>query len=74
MKGFYQPIIAEIHDLSELKLAITLGIKHVMLDNFTREDILSAVALKKPEMTYEVSGGIHIDNIQIRVCLTQRRA
>lgn len=62
--GFYQPIIVEIHNLSELKQAIELKVKHVMLDNFTRESLLNAVQLKLPDMTYEVSGGITLFNIQ----------
>lgn len=61
--AFYNNIIVEIHNLSELKEAIELGITHVMLDNFSPEDIKNAVALKKEYMTYEVSGGIRLENL-----------
>lgn len=59
----YNNIIAEIHDLNELKEAITLGIKHVMLDNFTPEQIQKAVNIKAPGMMFEVSGGLRLDTI-----------
>lgn len=61
---FYNEIIAEIHDLKELNEAIALGIRHVMLDNFSPDQIKEAVKLKKPEMTYEVSGGIRLDTMK----------
>ena len=35
-----------------------------MLDNFTPEVIREAVKLKKPNMTYEVSGGINLSNLE----------
>lgn len=64
MRGFYQPIVVEIHDLKELEEAISLGVRHVMLDNFSKNDIEKALKLKKENMTYEVSGGISLDNIK----------
>jgi nicotinate-nucleotide pyrophosphorylase (carboxylating) len=60
---FYTNIMAEIHDLKELAEAIELGIRHVMLDNFTPADIRQAVEQKIAGMTYEVSGGIKLDNL-----------
>ena len=61
--GFYTPILAEIHDLEELKQAIDLNIKHVMLDNFDPSDVRKAVQSKPDNITYEVSGGITLDTI-----------
>lgn len=61
--AFYNSIIAEIHDLAELREAQTLGLEHLMLDNFRPADIFKAIEFKKPGMTYEVSGGIKLDNI-----------
>jgi nicotinate-nucleotide pyrophosphorylase (carboxylating) len=61
---FYNNIIAEIHDLYELNEAISLGIKHVMLDNFSPDQIREAVKLKAAGMTYEVSGGIRLDTVK----------
>lgn len=64
MKTFYHPIVVEIHDLEELKLAIELGVRHLMLDNFSPEQISEAVKLKTKAQTYEVSGGISLDNLK----------
>lgn len=64
MKGFYTPIEVEIHDIDELKVAFDLGIKHLMLDNFTPEQIKEAVLIKKEGVTYEASGGITLNTIE----------
>jgi nicotinate-nucleotide pyrophosphorylase (carboxylating) len=61
--AFYNNIIVEIHSISELKEAISLGCSHLMLDNFEAEDIKEAIKLKKPGMTYEVSGGINLETM-----------
>ena len=63
MQTFYQNIIVEIHSIVELKKAFDLGVKHIMLDNFSPLEIQAAVAIKKSGVTYEVSGGIKLDNI-----------
>ncbi len=60
---FYQPIIVEIHDLDELKLAYDTGAKHFMLDNFSPADVKNAIKVKEKDMTFEVSGGINLENI-----------
>lgn len=64
MQTFYQNIIVEIHSIEELNEAIGLGVKHVMLDNLSLTDIQKAVDLKTKEMTYEISGGIKLENMQ----------
>src|SRR5690606_18517849 len=56
---FYNNIVVEIHSVEELKEAIELGCTHVMLDNFSPEQVRDAVKLKKPGMTFEVSGGLN---------------
>jgi nicotinate-nucleotide pyrophosphorylase (carboxylating) len=61
---FYNEIVVEIHDQKELEEAISLGIKHVMLDNFTPAEIKEAVKLKAPGMSYEASGGIRITTLK----------
>ena len=63
LQAFYNPTVVEIHDLFELKEAIKLDIKHVMLDNFTPVGIKEALEFKVPGMTFELSGGININNI-----------
>jgi nicotinate-nucleotide pyrophosphorylase (carboxylating) len=62
--AFYNNIIAEVHDLHELKEAQKLGIKHLMLDNFTIAWIQEAIKLKQVGTTFEVSGGIRLDNLE----------
>ena len=63
MNSFYQPIVLEIHSLLELKEAINLNVKHVMLDNFSPDLLVEALKIKTGDMTYEISGGITLDNI-----------
>lgn len=63
LRSFYHPVVAEIHDLNELEEANSLAIKHVMLDNFTPEEIKKAVRLKLPGQTFEVSGGVNLENL-----------
>ncbi|MDC1174619.1 carboxylating nicotinate-nucleotide diphosphorylase [Bacteriovoracaceae bacterium] len=62
--SFYNPIELEVHDLDELIEAQELNIKHVMLDNFSPEDIRKAVSVKNESMTYEVSGGVNLENLE----------
>ena len=64
MRTFYQPVVVEIHDLAELKQAIELGARHLMLDNFSPEQIREAAKLKTSNQTFEVSGGISLDNLE----------
>ncbi|OUR93652.1 nicotinate-nucleotide diphosphorylase (carboxylating) [Halobacteriovorax marinus] len=64
MNGFYTPIEVEIHDLAELQMAFDLGIKHLMLDNFSPEQIREAVKVKPAGVTYEASGGIKLETIE----------
>ena len=61
---FYNDVIVEIHDLKELKEAISLGVKHVMLDNFSPEEIKEAIKLKVSGMTFEASGGIRFTTLK----------
>lgn len=63
MQTFYQNIIVEIHSLEELAQAFTLGVKHVMLDNFSPADLKKAVEMKKSGVTYEVSGGVKLETL-----------
>lgn len=61
--SFYNDIEVEIHDLEELEKALEMGINHLMLDNFSPDDIKKAVNLKKDKVTYEVSGGVTLETI-----------
>ena len=60
---FYNSMVVEIHSIDELKEAIGLGIRHVMLDNFEPAKIQEAIAIKTSDMTFEASGGIRLENI-----------
>jgi nicotinate-nucleotide pyrophosphorylase (carboxylating) len=62
--AFYNNTIVEIHDLQELSEAVSLGVRHIMLDNFTPVTIREALKFKKAEMTFEVSGGIKLENLE----------
>jgi nicotinate-nucleotide pyrophosphorylase (carboxylating) len=62
-RGFYKSLVLEVHDLRELQEAIDLKLRHVMLDNFCPEDLKKALSLKPDFMTFEVSGGISLENI-----------
>lgn len=67
MGGFYRPLVCEVHDLKELKEAIGLSINHVMLDNFSPDQIHRALELKSSSsvpITFEVSGGVDLSNIE----------
>jgi nicotinate-nucleotide pyrophosphorylase (carboxylating) len=64
MQTHYQSTIVEIHSLDELKAAIELGITHIMLDNFSSAQIHEAIKLKKAGMTFEISGGVNLDNCE----------
>lgn len=63
-RGFYKPLVLEVHNLEELKEAMDLKVTHVMLDNFSPEMIKSSIDIKPEFMTYEVSGGITEDNLE----------
>lgn len=60
---FYNNIVVEIHSIEELKEAIRLGVKHVMLDNFSPDQVKEAAKLKAAGMTFEVSGGLNLSTI-----------
>ncbi|MBP9681547.1 MAG: carboxylating nicotinate-nucleotide diphosphorylase [Bacteriovorax sp.] len=64
MQTHYQNIVVEVHSLTELAQAIDLGVKHVMLDNFSSEEIKKALDQKRPGMTFEISGGINLSNCE----------
>lgn len=61
--AFYNNIVVEIHSLEELKEAIELGCRHLMLDNFSPDKIKDALKLKTKDMTFEVSGGINLQTM-----------
>ncbi|OIQ15670.1 MAG: nicotinate-nucleotide diphosphorylase (carboxylating) [Bacteriovorax sp. MedPE-SWde] len=63
MKGFYTPIEVEVHDIAEFDQVLEMGVKHMMLDNFSPEDIRKVINKKPEGVTIEVSGGIRLSTI-----------
>lgn len=64
LKQNYSNVIYEIHSLKELGEAIQLNLNHLMLDNFAPDMIDKAVSIKNSGMTYEISGGVNLENIE----------
>ncbi|MFG1556411.1 carboxylating nicotinate-nucleotide diphosphorylase [Halobacteriovorax sp. FRX-2] len=62
--SFYTPIEVEIHDLNELHIALGEGVRHIMLDNFSPEEIKEAVKQKPDGVTFEVSGGVRLNTLE----------
>ncbi len=63
MGSFYTPIELEVHDEKEFDEAIKLGIRHIMLDNFSPKAIEKIINKKPVGTTVEVSGGVTLDNL-----------
>lgn len=63
MNSFYSPLILEVHSLDELEKALTLKVEHILLDNFTIGELEQALLMKSKDVTYEVSGGIGLHNL-----------
>lgn len=65
VKGMYQPIICEIHNLDELEEALKLNVRHCLLDNFSPDLVKEAIKMRGDhEVTYEISGGIDSNSIE----------
>lgn len=64
MGSFYAPIELEVHNEKEFDEALSLGVKHIMLDNFA-PSLINKVINRKPQgVTVEVSGGITLENLE----------
>ncbi len=53
----------EASSLRELQQAVEMGWRQVLLDNFTPEDVVTAVAMWGDRVYLEVSGGVNAGNI-----------
>ncbi len=62
--SFYNSIEVEVHSLEEFEESMELGIKYIMLDNFSPELIKKVVSQKPEGCLIEVSGGVNLDNIK----------
>jgi nicotinate-nucleotide pyrophosphorylase (carboxylating) len=56
-------VMIEVENLAELSEAIAAGATHIMLDNFSIENIFEAVKIKPQSVMLEASGGINEQNI-----------
>ena len=57
------PIEVEVETLDELREALNAGADILLLDNFKREDLLTAVAMNKGQSRLEASGGVTLETI-----------
>lgn len=53
----------EVESISELRLAISTGVDRIMLDNFSIEDIKTAIKEKNKTVEYEISGNIDLSHM-----------
>ena len=53
----------EVETMEEYKLAMSLGFKHILLDNFSISELAKAVENRVTGVTLEASGGINLNNI-----------
>ncbi len=58
-----KPVEVEVESLAELELALAAGADIIMLDNFTTEDMRTAVSLSAGRAQLEVSGNVTLDTI-----------
>ena len=54
----------EVEDLAELDQAMTAGARHVLLDDFSFDDMKRAFELNAGRAELEVSGGVNLDTIR----------
>jgi nicotinate-nucleotide pyrophosphorylase (carboxylating) len=54
----------EVESLDELRLALTAGASHVLLDNFSLDLLREAVGLAAGRARLEASGGIGLEGIR----------
>lgn len=54
----------EVETLEQLRIAIDAGVKRVLLDNMSIEQLGKAVAMAEKRVLLEASGGITLDNVE----------
>lgn len=58
------PVEVEVETLDELRQALAAGADIIMLDNFSREDMVKAVALTRQRAALEVSGNVTLATLR----------
>jgi len=56
-------IQVEVESIRELKLALSMGIKNILLDNFSINMLIQAVSISKKKAVLEVSGGVNLKSL-----------
>jgi len=54
----------EVENLDQLTEALAAGAKHVLLDNFALDEIVTAVQMNRRRAILEASGGITLENVR----------
>jgi nicotinate-nucleotide pyrophosphorylase (carboxylating) len=54
----------EVENLDELRRALDAGARHVMLDDFSLDDMARGVAINAGRAELEVSGGVNLDTVR----------
>jgi nicotinate-nucleotide pyrophosphorylase (carboxylating) len=62
--GHLTPIEVEVDTLEQLSQALPFAPHVIMLDNFTLDDLRSAVAMNAGRVRLEASGGINLDTVR----------
>ena len=58
------PLICEVESLDELQQAIEAGVDRVLIDDFSREAMVEAVAIAAGRVPLEVSGGVSLTTVR----------
>lgn len=58
------PVEVEVETLDELSQALEAGADIIMLDNFSREDMIKAVTLTRQRAALEVSGNVTLETLR----------
>lgn len=58
------PIEVETRTLNEVKEALSVGAKHLLLDNMNNDMLKQALALIPPDVVTEASGNMNLDRVQ----------
>lgn len=58
------PVEVEVESLDELHQALDAGADIIMLDNFSREDMVQAVAVTRQRAALEVSGNVTLATLR----------
>ena len=58
------PVEIEVENLEQLEQALAAGAAHLLLDNFSLDDLRTAVARARGRARLEASGGVTLENVR----------